>query len=73
MVIVRQRPPSAKGFVFITLEDEEGLMNLIIKPDVYEQYHDVIHSASVLLAHGEVQVAERQANLIVSQLAALGC
>jgi len=30
--VVRQRPPAAKGFVFITLEDEDGLMNLIVRP-----------------------------------------
>jgi error-prone DNA polymerase len=72
LVIIRQRPPSAKGFVFVTLEDEGGLMNLIIKPSVYEQYHDVVHRASVLLAQGELQVAERQVNVIVSGLAALG-
>lgn len=72
LVIVRQRPPTAKGFVFVTLEDEEGLMNLIIRPKVYEQYHDVIHRASVLLAQGELQMAERQVNVIASRLDALG-
>jgi error-prone DNA polymerase len=72
LVIVRQRPPSAKGFVFITLEDEEGLMNLIVRPNVYEQYHDIIHRASLLLAQGELQMSERQINIIVYRLAALG-
>jgi error-prone DNA polymerase len=72
LVVVRQRPPSAKGYVFVTLEDEEGLMNLIIKPRVYERYRDVVHRASVLLAQAALQVTERQVNLIVSQLAVLG-
>ncbi len=72
LVIIRQRPPSAKGFVFVTLEDEEGLMNLIIRPTVYEQYHDVVHRASVLLAQGELQATERQVNVIASRLAVLG-
>jgi error-prone DNA polymerase len=73
LVVVRQRPPSAKGYVFVTLEDEEGLMNLIIRPRVYEQYRDVVHRASVLLAQGDLQVTERQVNLTVSRLAMLGC
>jgi len=33
--VVRQRDPTAKGFVFITLEDEDGLMNVIVKPEDY--------------------------------------
>jgi len=55
------------------LEDEEGLMNLIIKPRVHERYRDVVHRASVLLAQGDLQVTERQVNLTVSRLAMLGC
>jgi error-prone DNA polymerase len=72
LVVVRQRPPSAKGHVFVTLEDEEGLVNLIIRPSVYEQYHDVIHRASVLLAQGELQAVGPQASLLASKLVMLG-
>jgi len=39
MMTVGQRPPTAKGFVFITMEDEDGLVNVIVKPDVYQQYY----------------------------------
>ena len=42
MVITRQRPGTAKGFVFLTLEDETGLVNVIVRPDVYERYRRVI-------------------------------
>jgi len=54
-VIVRQRPPSAKGFVFITLEDEEGLVNLIVQPPVYERYWHVLRTELLLLVEGQVQ------------------
>jgi error-prone DNA polymerase len=37
MVITRQRPGTAKGFVFLTLEDETGVANIIVQPDFYEQ------------------------------------
>jgi error-prone DNA polymerase len=55
MVVVRQRPPTAKGHVFITLEDEEGLINLIIRPTVYERYKSAMRNALLLWAEGRLQ------------------
>jgi error-prone DNA polymerase len=52
LVICRQRPGSAKGVVFITLEDESGITNLIIKPHVFELHRKIILSSAVLLARG---------------------
>jgi error-prone DNA polymerase len=52
IAIVRQRPGTARGVVFITLEDETGISNLIIRPDVFEKYHRIIISSSSLLAEG---------------------
>jgi error-prone DNA polymerase len=54
-VVVRQRPPAAKGFVFITLEDETGLANLVVQPQVYERYRQTLRNASLLLAEGRLQ------------------
>ena len=54
-VVVRQRPPTAKGHVFITLEDEDGLVNLIVRPGVYEQYRRVLRNAPLLWAQGRLQ------------------
>jgi error-prone DNA polymerase len=53
--VVRQRPPTAKGFLFITLEDEEGLVNLIVRPNVYERYKDPLRNAPLLWVRGKVQ------------------
>jgi error-prone DNA polymerase len=53
-VAVRQRPPTAKGHVFITLEDETGLANLIIRPDLYERQRDEIDTP-MLIATGKLQ------------------
>jgi error-prone DNA polymerase len=53
--VVRQRPPTAKGHVFITLEDEEGLVNLIVRPDVYEQYRDALRNTPLLWVEGRLQ------------------
>lgn len=54
-VVVRQRPPSAKGFVFITLEDEMGLVNLVVRPRVYKWCRDVLRTAALLLVEGQLQ------------------
>jgi error-prone DNA polymerase len=55
LVITRQRPGTAKGFVFLTLEDETGLVNVIVRPDVYELYRRTIRSARCLIIEGTLQ------------------
>jgi error-prone DNA polymerase len=54
-VIVRQRPGTAKGFVFLSMEDETGVMNAIINPDTYDRYRLVVVSAPSLLIDGVLQ------------------
>jgi error-prone DNA polymerase len=55
MVITRQRPGTAKGFVFLTLEDETGLVNVIVRPDVYERNRRTIRSSPCLIVEGTLQ------------------
>jgi error-prone DNA polymerase len=57
-VICRQRPGSAKGFMFLTLEDETGLVNVTVRPDMFERDHAVLVSAGVLEVDGFVQTHE---------------
>ena len=54
-VICRQRPGTAKGFVFISLEDETGVSNAIVHPDLFEKMRLLITEESFLLIEGEVQ------------------
>jgi error-prone DNA polymerase len=54
-VICRQRPGTAKGFVFISLEDETGVANAIVAPDLFERFRLVITEENFLLIEGEVQ------------------
>jgi error-prone DNA polymerase len=54
-VICRQRPGTAKGFVFISLEDETGVSNAIVEPDLFEHFRLVITEEAFLLIEGEVQ------------------
>ncbi len=55
MVITRQRPGTAKGFVFLTLEDETGLVNVIVRPDVYERNRRTIRGSQCLIVEGVLQ------------------
>ena len=55
MVITRQRPGTAKGFVFLTLEDETGHVNVIVRPDVYERNRRTIRQSMTLIIEGTLQ------------------
>jgi error-prone DNA polymerase len=54
-VICRQRPGTAKGFVFISLEDETGVSNAIVEPELFERFRLPITEEAFLLIEGEVQ------------------
>jgi error-prone DNA polymerase len=68
LVITRQRPGTAKGFVFLTLEDETGLVNVIVRPDVYERYRRTIRSASILVIDGKLQKESGCIDLIARRI-----
>ena len=68
-VIARQRPGTAKGFVFLSLEDETGISNAIISPDVMEQNRILIQSEKFLLLEGVLQNQEGVISVKVSRVA----
>jgi error-prone DNA polymerase len=55
MVITRQRPGTAKGFVFLTLEDETGIINVIVRPDLFDSDRLTIVGAPFLFIEGVLQ------------------
>jgi error-prone DNA polymerase len=55
LVIVRQRPATASGIVFVSLEDETGIANLVLTPDVYERFRAIVRGAPFLVAQGRVE------------------
>ena len=69
--VVRQRPPTAGGMLFLTLEDEEGLVNLVVRPDVYERYREALRSAPLLWVEGQVQREGEAISILVHQAASL--
>ena len=70
-VIARQRPGTAKGFVFLSLEDETGISNAIISPDILEQNRVVILSEKFLLLEGVLQNQEGVISVRVERVAPL--
>ncbi len=68
LVLVRQRPGTAKGVTFMTIEDETGSANLIVWPDVWERYRRVGRTARAVLATGVLQKQDGVVHLIVDRL-----
>ena len=62
-VITRQRPGTAKGFVFLTLEDETGITNIIVRPDLFDRERIAIVSEPFLLVEGALQNQEGVASV----------
>jgi len=71
LVICRQRPGTAKGFVFLTLEDETGMINIVITPDRFEQHALLISTTPLLLIRGTLQVEQHVVNVRAKQFRAL--
>jgi error-prone DNA polymerase len=63
LTICRQKPPTAKGFAFLTVEDEEGMMNIIVAPQVYQKYKILIRESPFLIIEGICQSQEGIINL----------
>jgi error-prone DNA polymerase len=63
--VVRQRPATAKGIVFYSLEDESGLLDLVVKPDVYARLRPVLRDQPLLVATGVVQRSGRAVSVLV--------
>jgi error-prone DNA polymerase len=68
LVVVRQRPGTASGVVFMSLEDETGLSNVVIWPDVFERFRREMARAPLLLVTGTLQRAGLVANVVAARL-----
>jgi len=63
LVIVRQRPGTAKGFVFLSMEDETGILNVVVTPKRFERQALLISNSPLLLIRGTLQVEHGVVNL----------
>jgi error-prone DNA polymerase len=68
MVVARQRPETAKGIVFMLLEDERGTVNLIVPSSVYERCRAAVRAAPLVRASGKLERREGTVNVLVSEV-----
>ncbi|MBM3605753.1 MAG: DNA polymerase III subunit alpha [Alphaproteobacteria bacterium] len=68
IVLVRQRPGSAKGVMFITLEDETGVANLVVWPKVFDTFRRIILSAGMIAVQGRIQRQGEVVHLVAHRL-----
>jgi error-prone DNA polymerase len=72
LVVCRQAPRTAKCFLFLTLEDEHGLINIIVRPDVREQYRQTLRHTPVLLVDGHLQQEDGITSVLAEEVRPLG-
>jgi error-prone DNA polymerase len=76
MVILRQRPGTANGITFVTLEDETGVINLIVRSDTWERYRAVARRSTAWVVHGSLERQDAVIHVLVHRIddmsAALG-
>jgi error-prone DNA polymerase len=71
MVVARQRPATARGVVFMLLEDEVGVINLVVLPPAYERHRLAVRTASFVRVEGTLERREGVINVVADSLEAL--
>ncbi len=71
VVICRQRPGTAKGMLFLTLEDETGMINLVVFPDRLDRFRSILLHRPLILARGRLERAHDVTNILVDHVEAL--
>jgi error-prone DNA polymerase len=70
IVLTRQRPATAKGMIFLTIEDETAAANVVVRPDVWEAADHAARRAAVLLVHGRIQRRGAVVHVVATRLEA---
>src|SRR6266550_3437108 len=73
LVVARQRPETAKGFVFVLLDDVAGMVNVIVRPDVYDRYRATIRGEPLLWIAGKLAKDDGTVNVIAEEARGLHC
>jgi error-prone DNA polymerase len=68
LVVCRQRPGTAKGITFLLMEDEFGLVNIVVYPDLYEEQRLHVRSTPLLIVEGRLQLANNNINVVAERL-----
>ncbi len=68
LVILRQRPSTAKGITFVTIEDETGPANLVVKQNIWERYYNTARRSPAWIAHGKLEKKNGVIHVVVNRL-----
>jgi error-prone DNA polymerase len=68
IVILRQRPSTAKGITFVTIEDETGTANLVVKQQIWERYYKIARRSPAWIAHGKLEKKSGVIHVVVNRL-----
>ncbi len=71
LCLVRQRPGTSKGIVFMTIEDETGVANLVVRPQVYERFRAEVRGAGSLLVRGRIDRAGEVVHVVATSMESL--
>jgi len=71
LVVARQRPETAKGIVFMLVEDETGMTNVIVRPDVYDRYRAAVRSEPFVLVTGKLAKDDGTVNVLAEKVEGL--
>lgn len=64
LVLVRQRPSTAKGTMFLTIEDESGSANVIVRPEVHDRFRRAIRASSAVIVRGRIERRDGVSHLL---------
>jgi error-prone DNA polymerase len=68
LVILRQRPSTAKGITFVTIEDETGTANLVVKQAIWERYYKIARGSPAWIAYGKLEKKNGVIHVVVNRL-----
>ncbi|MEM7455205.1 MAG: error-prone DNA polymerase [Planctomycetota bacterium] len=68
LVILRQRPSTAKGITFVTLEDETGTANLVVRRQIWDRYYKICRGSGAWIAHGKLEKKSGVIHVVVNRL-----
>ena len=71
MQVIRQRPPTAKGVMFVLLEDETGVLDVVLQPRVAERYRHMLRDEPLILVQGVIQTGSGAISLLASRVTPL--
>jgi error-prone DNA polymerase len=68
IILLRQRPSTSKGITFVTMEDETGIVNLVVKQQIWEQFYTVARKSAAWIAHGRLERRDAIIHILVSRI-----